>query len=114
MSIVLVKPILTLGIENNWEEVKPSIEGRQWIDTTSIREDRLKQKTLQTNYMDINSFGNSKKIETFEMEVDCKGKTYRDITTNGIKNKNAQWQLSNGDTLIQNVIQRVCSHSFSQ
>ena len=97
------------AITNNWVEVAKTNEGRQFWDKDSLLNKDKGIIQITTKYIQLDP--NTSKIideDLYVMMIDCIGNKYKDISTNGRKNKRSEWEHSNGDILINEVISDGC------
>tara|TARA_Y100001968_G_scaffold94151_1_gene84590 strand:+ start:9652 stop:10053 length:402 start_codon:yes stop_codon:yes gene_type:complete len=92
--------------ELDWEEVPSSQYGRQWWEKSTLKHNNDDSYRVFTRYQPI-SIARNKDI-LFIMDIDCSNNQYKDISINGKYNKNSNWLRSDGDKLIDGVIDQVC------
>ncbi len=93
-----------------WIEVPPTKEGNQWWDMGSVREKNNKLRVL-TKYKQAKSDLNEKSNPIlYVMDIDCEKNYFRDVSENGIPKFKKDWKSSQGDKLINEVIQQVCQY----
>ena len=101
----------TYGIGNvNWVLLKENKDGKEWIDTGSIKAINDKEITVLTKFFKNPKDSNDKeKLSLYVMRIDCTEKKFKDTSINGIPQLNSKWQTSNNDELIDLVIEKGCS-----
>ncbi len=94
----------------NWEEVNQTSEGRQWVDLGSIRMNKKGDFEALTRFRSTpRSEGATEETNLYLMQINCKEALFRDTYVNGLPRINAKWKSPNGDQLILNVLDKVCS-----
>ena len=103
-----------IGLESNWLEVKQTIDGRQFWDRNSLIKKEEGVIEISTKYLRLNS-NNSEVLEEniYLMAIDCINKKYKDISINGKRNSKSNWDISKGDTLINEVISDSCKNALN-
>ncbi len=94
-----------------WIKVSPTSDGEQWWDKGSLR--IMKNGNINIlSRLSITEESNSKNTKIFTMEINCKEKVYKDTSINGLPKFNAKWEASNGDELIESVINQACDSTI--
>ena len=94
----------------DWVLLKENNDGKEWLDIGSIKLIRDKEVSVLTKFFK-NPIDSSDKgqLSLYVMRINCKDKTFKDTSKNGIPQFNSKWQSSNNDELIDVVIERSCS-----
>ncbi len=113
LSLVIImiysNPSQNQALESfTWKEVKASELGHQWWDETKL------QRTIKGNIrvftkFDLNTDNVQEVNDIYTMEINCEDRLFRDTHINGIPETNSAWFTSEGDELIDNMINDVCS-----
>ncbi len=98
----------------NWEEVEPSEAGRQWVDLGSIKINKDGNFNVLSRFeVSSKTDQQPKKSSLFVMQINCSKNIFRDTYVNGIPKFSSEWHSGDGDSLIINVLNKVCSPSTS-
>mgnify|MGYP004405704383 CR=1 FL=1 len=103
-----------MALEPNWEEVETTKYGKQFLDKSSLFNNSDGTIEISSKYQTFE--GKNKKIKNeyiYLMKIDCDNKLFKDIKINNEMQKNNHWQKSNGDLLIDKLIQKSCSINIS-
>tara|TARA_B100000212_G_scaffold329934_1_gene295711 strand:+ start:519 stop:911 length:393 start_codon:yes stop_codon:yes gene_type:complete len=122
-NIFLFFLVITLGLTNptykvnsienvEWLLIKENKDGKEWLDTGSIKNYKNNEISVLTKYYE-NPSSSKKKGETnlYVMRINCSSREYKDISVNGLPNYRAKWKISNNDELIDVVIDKSCNVS---
>ena len=122
-NIFLFFLVITLGLTNptykansienvEWLLLKENKDGKEWLDTGSIKKYKNNEISVLTKYYE-NPSSSKKKGETnlYVMRINCSSREYKDISVNGLPNYRAKWKISNNDELIDVVIDKSCNVS---
>ena len=95
--------------EISWSEVSKTEAGIQYLDKETILNKGGGIIEIKTKYLKKN-LDNYKIIEEYiyTMQINCLNSQYKDISVNGKKLLNVNWQGPNGDKLIDDVISESC------
>ena len=96
--------------EVDWLLLKENEDGKEWIDLGSIKKINNNEISVLSKYFQ-NPSKEKVKGETnlYVMKINCDNREYKDISVNGIPSFKAKWETSNGDELIDVVIDKSCS-----
>ena len=102
------------GIGNvDWVLLKENNDGKEWIDMGSIKEINAEEITVLTKFLkNPNEPSDKEELSLYVMRINCKDKTYKDTSINGIPQFGSKWQTSNNDELIDVVIEKGCSEKI--
>ena len=121
VPILFLNILINLGpvnhafaLERTWQEIKTTEDGKQFWDKNSIIKNKdgtieVLSKFQPTQYKNRNI----KTEYTYLMKIDCETKLFQDIMINNITQSEYTWKESNGDLLIDKVIQKSCAQNFS-
>ena len=85
----------------NWLLLKENNDGKEWIDMGSIKEINAEEITVLTKFLkNPNEPSDKEELSLYVMRINCKDKTYKDTSINGIPQFGSKWQTSNNDELI--------------
>lgn len=106
--------ILEAGIASagpvEWKEVPATEAGQQWWDIGSLHYDKDDNLSVLSRFTPAISEGEKQQNGSlYLMHVDCDQKLYRDTSINGLHRFRAEWKPSDGDALIEAVIDEVCT-----
>ena len=106
--LTLLQKASAIG-EVDWLLLKENEDGKEWVDLGSIKKINKNELSVLTKYFQ-NPGKEKLKGETnlYVMRINCASKEYKDISVNGIPNFKANWKSSNGDELIDVIIDKSC------
>ena len=97
----------------DWVLLKENNDGKEWIDMGSIKETNAGEITVLTKFLkNPNEPSDKEELSLYVMRINCKDKTYKDTSINGIPQFGSKWQTSNNDELIDVVIEKGCSEKI--
>ena len=97
----------------DWLLLKENNDGKEWIDMGSIKETNAEEITVLTKFLkNPNEPSDKEELSLYVMRINCKDKTYKDTSINGIPQFGSKWQTSNNDELIDVVIEKGCSEKI--
>ena len=97
----------------NWLLLKENNDGKEWIDMGSIKEINAEEITVLTKFLkNPNEPSDKEELSLYVMRINCKDKTYKDTSLNGIPQFGSKWQTSNNDELIDVVSEKGCSEKI--
>ena len=97
----------------DWLLLKENNDGKEWIDMGSIKEINAEEITVLTKFLkNPNEPSDKEELSLYVMRINCKDKTYKDTSINGIPQFGSKWQTSNNDKLIDVVIEKGCSEKI--
>jgi len=112
ISFNLLNPIQKASAigEVDWLLLKENNDGKEWVDLGSIRKIKNNEISVLTKFFQ-NPNKEKVKGETnlYVMRINCETREYKDISVNGIPSFKSQWETSNGDELIDVVIDKSCN-----
>ena len=98
----------------DWLLLKENNDGKEWIDMGSIKEINAEEITVLTKFLkNPNEPSDKEELSLYVMRINCKDKTYKDTSINGIPQFGSKWQTSNNDELIDVVIEKGCSERIN-
>ena len=98
----------------NWLLLKENNDGKEWIDMGSINEINPEEITVLTKFLkNPKESSDKEQLSLYVMRINCKDKTFKDISINGIPQFGSKWQTSNKDELIEVVIKKSCSEKIN-
>ena len=98
----------------DWLLLKENNDGKEWIDMGSIKEINAEEITVLTKFLkNPNEPSDKEELSLYVMRINCKDKTYKDTSINGIPQFGSKWQTSNNDELIDVVIEKGCSEKIN-
>ncbi len=102
---------LAYGIGNvDWILLKENHDGKEWLDMGSIKKLKEEEISVLTKfYKKPKDTDDKEELSLYVMRINCKNKTFKDTSINGIPQFKTKWQTSNNDELIDVVIERSCS-----
>ena len=104
-----LQPVYSLG-NVNWILIKDNQLGKQWIDLGSLKRINEKEISILTRFFEKpNEIKKKGKTTLYVMKINCFNNKFKDTSINGIPNLKAKWEESNGDELIDLVINKSCS-----
>ena len=111
LIIFSINPNMVYGSNNNWVEVSRTITGKQYWDRDSLRNKEKGVIEISTKYLkkDTKKTGGIEEM-IYTMRINCLTNKYKDISVNGNNNLSAKWEDTNGDKLINDVIQKSCEN----
>ena len=93
----------------DWILLKENQDGKEWLDLGSLKKLNKDEISVLTKFYKNprkkNKEGNTSLYVT---KINCVNKQFKDISINGIPNFNSKWQKTNGDELIEVVIEKAC------
>ena len=93
-----------------WKEVPATEAGQQWWDIGSLHYDKDGNLSVLSRFTPALREGeNQQNGSLYLMHVDCDQKLFRDTSVNGFHRFRAEWKPSDGDELIDAVIDEVCT-----
>ncbi len=93
-----------------WREVPATDAGQQWWDLGSLHYDKDGNLSVLSRFTPAASEDEKpSKGSLYVMHIDCDQKLFRDTSVNGLPRFRAKWNLSNGDGLIDALIDEVCA-----
>ena len=100
-------------MSHSWVEVPKSQFGMQFWDKASVQINQDKSIRVFSKFIPKNSTKITQDI-LYTMDIDCSETLFRDVAVgakefNEFKNKDSKWKDPNGDKLIQDVIDQVCT-----
>lgn len=97
----------------DWLLLKENNDGKEWIDMGSIKEINAEEITVLTKFLkNPKEPSDKEELSLYVMRINCKDKTYKDTSINGIPQFGSKWQTSNNDELIDVVIEKGCSEKI--
>lgn len=97
----------------DWLLLKENNDGKEWIDMGSIKEINAEEITVLTKFLkNPKKPSDKEELSLYVMRINCKDKTYKDTSINGIPQFGSKWQTSNNDELIDVVIEKGCSEKI--
>ena len=97
----------------DWLLLKENNDGKEWIDMGSIKEINAEEITVLTKFLkNPNEPSDKEELSLYVMRINCKDKTFKDTSINGIPQFGSKWQTSNNDELIDVVIEKGCSEKI--
>ena len=114
LILILNNSEFAYGIGNvDWLLLKENNDGKEWIDMGSIKEINAEEITVLTKFLkNPNEPSDKEELSLYVMRINCKDKTYKDTSINGIPQFGSKWQTSNNDELIDVVIEKGCSEKI--
>ena len=114
LILILNNSEFAYGISNvDWVLLKENNDGKEWIDMGSIKEINAEEITVLTKFLkNPNEPSDKEELSLYVMRINCKDKTYKDTSINGIPQFGSKWQTSNNDELIDVVIEKGCSEKI--
>ena len=114
LILILNNSEFAYGIGNvDWVLLKENNDGKEWIDMGSIKETNAGEITVLTKFLkNPNEPSDKEELSLYVMRINCKDKTYKDTSINGIPQFGSKWQTSNNDELIDVVIEKGCSEKI--
>ena len=114
LILILNNSEFAYGIGNvDWVLLKENNDGKEWIDMGSIKETNAEEITVLTKFLkNPNEPSDKEELSLYVMRINCKDKTYKDTSINGIPQFGSKWQTSNNDELIDVVIEKGCSEKI--
>ena len=114
LILILNNSEFAYGIGNvDWVLLKENNDGKEWIDMGSIKEINAEEITVLTKFLkNPNEPSDKEELSLYVMRINCKDKTYKDTSINGIPQFGSKWQTSNNDELIDVVIEKGCSEKI--
>ena len=111
LILILSHSEFAYGVGNvDWLLLKENNEGKEWIDMGSIKEINSGQITVLTKFFKNPTESSDKgQLSLYVMRINCKDKTFKDTSINGIPQFGSKWQTTHDDELIDVVIERSCS-----
>ena len=111
LILILNNSEFAYGIGNvDWLLLKENNDGKEWIDMGSIKETNAGEITVLTKFLkNPKEPSDKEELSLYVMRINCKDKTYKDTSINGIPQFGSKWQTSNNDELIDVVIEKGCS-----
>ena len=111
LILILNNSEFAYGIGNvDWVLLKENNDGKEWIDMGSIKEINAGEITVLTKFLkNPKEPSDKEELSLYVMRINCKDKTYKDTSINGIPQFGSKWQTSNNDELIDVVIEKGCS-----
>ena len=99
----------------DWLLLKENNDGKEWIDMGSIKEINAEEITVLTKFLkNPNEPSDKEELSLYVMRINCKDKTYKDTSINGIPQFGSKWQTSNNDELLNVVIEKGCSERINK
>ncbi len=96
-------------LNENWQEVHSTKDGKQWWDTTSIVKEGGDIINIKTIFLPTNQ---SKSTDSsyifFDMDIDCDQRVYKDQSINQKQIPKATWRSPGSDLLITSIINQAC------
>ncbi|WP_063404104.1 hypothetical protein [Prochlorococcus marinus] len=93
-----------------WREVPATEAGQQWWDIGSLHYDKDGNLSVLSRFTPALREGEKQQNGSlYLMHVDCDQKLFRDTSVNGLHRFRAEWKPSDGDELIDAVIDEVCT-----
>ncbi len=93
-----------------WKEVPATEAGQQWWDIGSLHYDKDGNLSVLSRFTPALREGEKQQNGSlYLMHVDCDQKLFRDTSVNGLHRFRAEWKPSDGDGLIDAVIDEVCT-----
>ena len=114
LILILNNSEFAYGIGNvDWVLLKENNDGKEWIDMGSIKEINAGVITVLTKFLkNPKEPSDKEELSLYVMRINCKDKTYKDTSINGIPQFGSKWQTSNNDELIDVVIEKGCSEKI--
>ena len=114
LGLWLAAPAATWAGPVDWQEVKASVEGRQWWDSGSLRFDRDGRLSVLSRFQPAAAPDAAEGYrppvgQLFVMQIDCDEELYRDTAVNGLPRWGATWQVASGDNLTVRVLHAACA-----
>ena len=115
LILILNNSEFAYGIGNvDWLLLKENNDGKEWIDMGSIKEINAGEITVLTKFLkNPKEPSDKEELSLYVMRINCKDKTYKDTSINGIPQFGSKWQTSNNDELIDVVIEKGCSERIN-
>ena len=104
LSVILAFPTNIYANNSEWIEVPKTEFGRQFWDKNSVKQMDGNKISILSRYISTNPKV-KKESSTYLMSIDCKNKLYKDEVKDGVNVKKPTWKESNGDSLIDKVIE---------
>ena len=113
--LILNNSEFAYGIGNvDWVLLKENNDGKEWIDMGSINEVNAEEITVLTKFFkNPKESGDKGQLTLYVTRINCKDKTFKDTSINGIPQFGSKWQTSNNDELIDIVIEKSCSERIN-
>ena len=93
-----------------WKEVPATEAGQQWWDIGSLHYDKDGNLSVLSRFTQALREGEKQQNGSlYLMHVDCDQKLFRDTSVNGLHRFRSEWKPSDGDELIDAVIDEVCT-----
>jgi len=114
--IIIAIPIQPINaLSPNWVSVPKSQYGEQLWDKNSVQKNEDGSLRIFSKFIPKSTTTITKDI-LYTMDINCSNNSFRDVAVgakefNEFNNKSAEWQNPNGDKLILNVIDQVCTLS---
>ena len=111
--LINILPLEVSALSHNWIGVTPSKYGEQLWDQQSIKINEDGTRRVLSKFIPKTKSEITKDI-LYTMDINCSEKTFRDVAVgadefNEFENINAKWKYPNGDKLLLDVIDQVCS-----
>ena len=115
LILILNNSEFAYGVGNvDWVLLKENNDGKEWIDRGSIKEINNGELTVLTKFLkNSKESSNKEQLSLYVMRINCKDKTFKDTSINGIPQFGSKWQNSNNDELIEVVIEKSCSERIN-
>ena len=97
----------------DWVLLKENSDGKEWLDKGSLKIINTNEISILTKYEKPDDKKNKVETNLYVMRINCETNEYKDTSINGIYNFNSKWQTSDGDELIDLVIERSCTELIS-
>ena len=115
LFLILNNPEFAYAVSNvDWLLLKENNDGKEWIDMGSIKEINAGEITVLTKFLkNPKEPSDKEELSLYVMRINCKDKTYKDTSINGIPQFGSKWQTSNNDELIDVAIEKGCSEKIN-
>jgi hypothetical protein len=92
----------------DWLLLKENNDGKEWIDMGSIKEINAEEITVLTKFLkNPNEPSDKEELSLYVMRINCKDKTYKDTSINGIPQFGSKWQTFNNDEPMMVLLKRL-------
>ncbi len=111
--LIIFYPLKTDALKHDWVSVPKSQDGEQLWDKNSVQKNQDGSIRIFSKFIPKNTTKITQDL-LYTMDINCTEKSYRDVAVgakefNEFKNKDALWKDPDGDKLIIEVIDNVCT-----
>ncbi len=111
--LILFYPLKIDALSHEWIEVPKSQYGEQLWDKNSVKKNQDGSIRVFSKFIPKSSTQITQDI-LYTMDINCSDHSFRDVAVgatefNEFKNKDLRWKDPNGDPLILDVIDQVCT-----